>query len=511
LARFEAASLKNDLLLGWKPKTGIKNPFPIIFPEPMCCKLREEVNFVYKGYKPINSFDLHARFSGASGYTVADEQFKLFKVGDLDQLNSKDAIPVQTRPNELEFDSFFECGNLDFARVNQLDSHTYDLFLRPDSSSLGHTQWFYFSVKAKLGKNTTFLIRNMSKKDSIFSKTGTPYYSLDNVHWSSLPSSSYYLSTFTCNEDTRPANYRNIYTLRFEWRFLPEQKVYFAYCPPFTFSRTQRIVQDYLANKYFKTFLSKEALCMSCTGLEVSIINCTDKVSRAPILQPSDRPAIFITARVHPGETCASFMMQGLMEKLFGTSEQSQILRELFDFYLVPVLNPDGVVVGNFRTNIIGDDLNRRYLKPSGKFHPSVFSLIKKVEAIKLRKKVCMFLDLHGHSTRTNVFTYGPEISTLDPLFNFTRLFPKLIGDRTDMFKFNKCSFRISKPKLSTARAVFLLKKGKPSFLTKTSNSVILSRQVWEATRHHLVSSIPFLRRHTREWVLQSLMAFLIS
>jgi len=42
------------------------------------------------------------------------------------------------------FDSAFESGNLDMAvRVKR---NEYDLFLRCDTNTRGHTAWFYFKV-----------------------------------------------------------------------------------------------------------------------------------------------------------------------------------------------------------------------------------------------------------------------------------------------------------------------------------------------------------------------------
>ena len=37
------------------------------------------------------------------------------------------------------------------------------------------------------------------------------------------------------------------------------------------------------------------------------------------------------------------------------------MMREKFEFWIVPMLNPDGVIVGNYRTNLQGKDLNRHY------------------------------------------------------------------------------------------------------------------------------------------------------
>jgi len=39
------------------------------------------------------------------------------------------------------------------------------------------------------------------------------------------------------------------------------------------------------------------------------------------------------------------------------------------------MLNPDGVILGNYRTSISGYDLNRVYDKPNRKIHPGIYHL----------------------------------------------------------------------------------------------------------------------------------------
>lgn len=58
---------------------------------------------------------------------------------------------------------------------------------------------------------------------------------------------------------------------------------------------------------------------------------------------------VFISARVHPGETPASWMMRGILDFLTGESAEARLLRSLFVFKIVPMLNPDGVAFGNNR------------------------------------------------------------------------------------------------------------------------------------------------------------------
>lgn len=73
-------------------------------------------------------------------------------------------------------------------------------------------------------------------------------------------------------------------------------------------------------------------------------------------------------------------------------------------------MNPDGVVLGNYRTGLSGKDFNREYANPDRDIFPEVYAFKKLVTQNKMnfRNNFLMFLDFHGHSTKKNVFVYGP-------------------------------------------------------------------------------------------------------
>lgn len=67
----------------------------------------------------------------------------------------------------LHFDAHFECGNLD--QAFQVREAEYDLYMRVDSNTRGHHQWFYFKV---MNGNETgryrFNIVNFTKNASLY-------------------------------------------------------------------------------------------------------------------------------------------------------------------------------------------------------------------------------------------------------------------------------------------------------------------------------------------------------
>jgi hypothetical protein len=114
------------------------------------------------------------------------------------------------------------------------------------------------------------------------------------------------------------------------------------------------------------------------------------------------------------------------------------------------MVNVDGVVAGNFRTHLLGRDLNRFFNQPH------LLSEIALIRTTATQFKPFMFLDYHGHSCKKNIFVYGPDYTIDNRYFLPSRLFPKLISKCTKSFRYYACNFRVSPDKRSTGRAVML-------------------------------------------------------
>ena len=104
-----------------------------------------------------------------------------------------------------------------------------------------------------------------------------------------------------------------------------------------------------------------------------------------------------MTARVHPGESNASWMMHGVIEFLVSDNEKAQNLRDAFVFKIIPMLNPDGVILRNYRCGLSGVDLNRQWADPSEKRVPTIFHLKRLIRSFCEKDQLLLFCDLHGH------------------------------------------------------------------------------------------------------------------
>lgn len=79
--------------------------------------------------------------------------------------------------------------------------------------------------------------------------------------------------------------------------------------------------------------------------------------------------AILDDIHVHVQCTCYTVLREN-----HSFVSRSEALCDNFVVKMIPMLNPDGVVRGHYRTDTRGVNLNRMYLNPDPKLHPSIFA-----------------------------------------------------------------------------------------------------------------------------------------
>jgi murein tripeptide amidase MpaA len=89
------------------------------------------------------------------------------------------------------------------------------------------------------------------------------------------------------------------------------------------------------------------------------------------------RRVAVVCARVHPGETPASHVTHALMRTLARGGPAEAALLDAVTVVVVPMLNPDGCFIGNYRTDAGGCDLNRLWGTANPDLEPALYHVLQ--------------------------------------------------------------------------------------------------------------------------------------
>ncbi|GKT35058.1 Cytosolic carboxypeptidase 2, partial [Aduncisulcus paluster] len=310
-----------------------------------------------------------------------------------------------------------------------------------------------------------FSIVNLTKKDSLYNKGMKPLTFSRKAHkntgigWHRCGTNVLYYQN-EVKRGTNPltgskgsSSSKHLSTLSFNYKGeYDDDTVFFAHCFPYSYSDLQEFLQKIVSSPQSHLKIRKRPLCKTVGGNVCDLLTITDFSSSS--LSLSQRPCVFISARIHPGETNSSWMMHGLIEELLSDSPEAKKARKMFLFKIIPMLNPDGVIAGNYRCNLCGYDLNRNWSsKCDSDKHPTIYHLKQLMTNLaKEGRKLWCYIDLHGHSKAMDVFSYGCSLAPPHSLKEW--VFPRLIESRNIAFNCKKCKFVIKKGKEGTGRVV---------------------------------------------------------
>ena len=119
------------------------------------------------------------------------------------------------------------------------------------------------------------------------------------------------------NEIKRKA-FMNYSTLSFIYNFeYSNDLVFFAYSIPYSFSDLNKFINSIIQDPARANFVNKKILCKTNGGNNCEYLIITSKIkhkneiSNPHMQEKKIKKLICLTARVHPGETVSSWVMQG--------------------------------------------------------------------------------------------------------------------------------------------------------------------------------------------------------
>ena len=362
----------------------------------------------------------------------------------------------------LIFESRFESGNLQLVYLTELyndnlDCDKYQLFLSNDTNTTGYTQWFFFRItNTKKNKKVNLSIMNMLRKRTkyqngikiwIYSKKKNLEH--NNIGWHHTNEDVKYYKNFLYRLIKGKRQY--FYTLSFDYTFeYDNDEIYFANCIPFTYTDVMKELNEYTKyenNKY--PFFHRKTLCTTLAGNDVDYITINNSNLNKFEEESSKKNGIVLFARQHPSETVGSWTIKGAIEFLMGDSDEAKYLRDNFIFKIIPMINVDGVIMGNTRTSLAGCDLNRRWSNPNEFLHPEIYSAKELIMNFASNKKIECIVDFHGHFGAFNSFFYANNIKED---IEKCRFFPFSCANKSNVISIEKSKFSMPKYKQGTGR-----------------------------------------------------------
>ncbi|MEZ6017667.1 MAG: M14-type cytosolic carboxypeptidase [Planctomycetota bacterium] len=287
---------------------------------------------------------------------------------------------LSTTASAQTFDGSFESGNLQ--SVSSLGPDRYAVTLRPDSSST-QRQWFYFSVRGAAGRTLTFELTPFDIA-SPWASGMTPCVTRDPddpAAWGRVPAAQ---TAWSAGR------------LTFAYTFADDAPVWFAYSFAYTATRAAALVSEIEGSP----FATRRTIGHSLQGRALEVLEVTEGPR-------NDKVGVWVQARQHPAECGSSWTCEAFLRWLIGDSASARALREHAVVQVLPMVNPDGVALGNYRTNFAGLDLNRQWNVASLAVSPEVYLVQQELAALEATHGLELFLDLHTHSSELKNWVFG--------------------------------------------------------------------------------------------------------
>ena len=308
---------------------------------------------------------------------------------------------------QVRFDADFESGSL--GKVTLLDSawvvvspgdtvlhlsYLLDGHFDPanpiDTSLAPSANWYYFRMTGVAGKQIYLTTPDQGVAGSSFS--------YDSHSWEHFPVAE---------------SQRHFLDKRFT-----RDTVYLALYKPYTYSYLQERIRTWCE----RPDVTLDTIGFSHEGRPLQLLHITD-----PSVPESRKARVWVHGRIHPSETPASYLVDGLVEYLTSDTPEGRALRRQIDAYVLPFANPDGVADGLSRSNALGVNQEINFDRSDDSTVVEVKAIKRMFEQLTADRPFDFMLNSHSQHTESATFWMHTGSSTSPAYFRKLWTFTGLV------------------------------------------------------------------------------------
>lgn len=304
----------------------------------------------------------------------------------------------------LKITADFENGMI--GNVEQIGPDEFNISATPEKGKKDRKYrcgwlWFYCRIDGCAGREITFHlnVEPFSRERTGGNGMRLPVMSYDDDNWSCISGKEW-------SEDGK--------TLTFKQKFT-QSPAWIASFFPFPPAHVARFAKKNQTNPFFKA----GTVGMSDQGRPIPLYTITDFS-----VPEKDKRVVVFTALQHDLETSGAMVQEAICEFLLSADPVAAKLRRTCVFYVIPMMDPDGIANGNSYPSP-GANMNRLWGQNKDKEIISVENFVKKLNADG--RRVDIFMDFHGWCTLkpsvTQLHTIGKEIGNEE---NEAAIIPRL-------------------------------------------------------------------------------------
>lgn len=279
------------------------------------------------------------------------------------------------RVDQLMVDASFKGARLN--QFEKVETNTYVAHIYPAFEPVNKSPWYAFSLRSKIEQEINLKLNYNSYKHRYI-----PKLSYDRVHWEKIAAENISIDT-VLGEATLHLKVIN-------------KKLFVAAQEIDSSEDTYNWLTEVM-NKY--DFLRKEVVGKTVKNQPIYVVNSENK---------NVKRSVVLIARQHPPEIPGGTIgYRSFFEELMSGSPLANQFRSKYNIYTFPLLNPDGVDMGNWRHNANGKDLNRDWAAFSQRETQATRNYI--VNKVKEGKKISYSIDFHTSYS-------GPYMLVLDSI-----------------------------------------------------------------------------------------------